>query len=43
MKKINLTFIRKAALKGHTARITYSTKTKGGSGNTQTSVTGKLL
>lgn len=41
MKKINLTFLRKAPLKGHTARITYSTKTKGGSGSTQTSITGK--
>jgi len=43
MKKINLTFLRKAPLKGHTARITYTTKTKGGSGSTQTSITGKTI
>jgi hypothetical protein len=43
MKKINLTFIRKAPLKGHTARITYTTKTKGTGGTTQTSITAKTI
>lgn len=43
MKKININFIRKAPLKGHTARVTYSIKTKNGSGSTQTAITSKFV
>jgi len=43
MKKVNINFIRKAPLKGHTARVTYSIKTKNGSGTTQTAITSKFV
>jgi hypothetical protein len=43
MKKININFIRKAPLKGHVARVSYSIKTKNGSGATQTAITSKFV
>lgn len=43
MKKVSLTFTRKAPLKGHTARVTYTVKTKSGATFTQTAVTCKII